>query len=490
MGFWIAAAFWLGSFVIGQLWKRMQRPGDLTGGPAGISQFDLPTATEARPIPIVFGTCLVKSANVLWYGDLSSRALGEGGQTTAWRYFLGIHYGICMGPVDSLRQIYFDEKRPGTFWSDGYPPTSEFPIDGPAPVQISIMDQDLYGAWDQEGGPLGHINFYFGTDDQPGDPYLELKMGTARPTYAGLCHAVFGGFIDLPQSQWRGFGIGNSPNLWPVAFEVRRCPNQLDVGWFHELNGDANPACILYEIMTDVRWGLGISPALIDVDAFRAAAETIALEEMPLGMSFIVESQMSASDLLEEALRHIDGTIFADPVSGVITIALARDDYDPDDLVVLDESCITSLEFSRPSWEDLRNVIRVRYVDRYSMFTEKVVQERNLGSIQATGERSVEEIDFRGCSRQYQALFAARRASRVLSYPLARLTIVANRRAQSLRPASVFKLTWPELGISGMVCRVTRDGSGTLTEGRQTIEAVEDVFAIALTNYTVPPPSL
>jgi hypothetical protein len=54
----------------------------------------------------------------------------------------------------------------------------------------------------------------------------------------------------------------------------------------------------------------------------------------------------------------------------------------------------------------------------------------------------------------------------------------------------VFKLNWPEFGISGMVCRVTRDASGTLTEGQQTIEAVEDVFGIALTNYAVPPPSM
>jgi hypothetical protein len=40
-----------------------------------------------------------------------------------------------------------------------------------------------------------------------------------------------------------------------------------------------------------------------------------------------------------------------------------------------------------------------------------------------------------------------------------------------------------------MICRVTCDGSGTLTEGQQTIEAVEDIFGIALTSYTVPLPS-
>lgn len=40
--------------------------------PSEISDFDVPTAEEGRPIPVVFGTVKIKGANVLWYGDLSS----------------------------------------------------------------------------------------------------------------------------------------------------------------------------------------------------------------------------------------------------------------------------------------------------------------------------------------------------------------------------------------------------------------------------------
>lgn len=29
-----------------------------------------PTAEQGRAIPVVFGTCLMKSANLVWYGDL------------------------------------------------------------------------------------------------------------------------------------------------------------------------------------------------------------------------------------------------------------------------------------------------------------------------------------------------------------------------------------------------------------------------------------
>jgi uncharacterized membrane protein len=38
--------------------------------PASIQDFDVPTAEEGRPIPVVFGTVLITGPNVIWYGDL------------------------------------------------------------------------------------------------------------------------------------------------------------------------------------------------------------------------------------------------------------------------------------------------------------------------------------------------------------------------------------------------------------------------------------
>jgi len=39
---------------------------------AMLDDFDIPTAEPGRPIPVVFGTYVVKSPNVVWYGDLKS----------------------------------------------------------------------------------------------------------------------------------------------------------------------------------------------------------------------------------------------------------------------------------------------------------------------------------------------------------------------------------------------------------------------------------
>lgn len=45
--------------------------------PAALSDFDIPTAEQGRPIPVVFGTVLVTGPNVIWYGDLQTKAIKE-----------------------------------------------------------------------------------------------------------------------------------------------------------------------------------------------------------------------------------------------------------------------------------------------------------------------------------------------------------------------------------------------------------------------------
>jgi hypothetical protein len=47
--------------------------------PAGLQDIEAPTAEEGRPIPVVFGTVLVKSPNVVWYGDLRTTPIKSKG---------------------------------------------------------------------------------------------------------------------------------------------------------------------------------------------------------------------------------------------------------------------------------------------------------------------------------------------------------------------------------------------------------------------------
>lgn len=47
--------------------------------PAGIGDFDVPTAEEDRTIPVVFGRVWIKGPNVVWYGDLKTQKVKKKG---------------------------------------------------------------------------------------------------------------------------------------------------------------------------------------------------------------------------------------------------------------------------------------------------------------------------------------------------------------------------------------------------------------------------
>jgi len=365
---------------------------------------------------------------------------------------------------------------------------------------IAINQPSLFGGDEREGGIAGTIDLYRGTLTQDPNAYLEAVLGVSLPGYRGVCYAVCRGGLNLgaarsiligpSAAQVRsGMYVGTSPFIKNISFVLRRTPNPIGLTAGREnVGGDANPACVLYEILTDQRWGAGIPASLVYTASFVAAGEALFAEG--LGVSMVADSQASAYDLVAEVLRHVDGVIYADPSSGLLTLKLARADYHVPSLPVLDPSSIESCRISRPAWDELKNSVKVHYVDRSANFTERVAAVQDLAQLEARGgEVSEEEYSFRGLSNAAAAQAKAAGLLKTNSYPLAPLELVVNRRAARLRPGDAFRLTWPPDGISDMVARATRVRDGEPRDGRVVVDAVEDVFAVDWTGYDPPAPS-
>jgi hypothetical protein len=47
--------------------------------PPSLSEIDVPTAEQGKPIPKVFGRVIVQSPNIIWYGDLGYRKIKSSG---------------------------------------------------------------------------------------------------------------------------------------------------------------------------------------------------------------------------------------------------------------------------------------------------------------------------------------------------------------------------------------------------------------------------
>lgn len=508
MGFWVLLALFVASWVIGDLLK----PSRKTGSKAGQAQ--PPQADEGGVIPVVFGTCKL-GVNATWYGDLwaDPRTIKQktgifSTQTTVigYAYHVGLQTMLCHGPVDAIEDVVFDntkslkeeENRRQIIGYDFlgqpvYGPITSYvvaPTDQDFPVlktnvaaggatTFTIDAMGLLGGEDQNGGVKGTMSFYYGTDTQTKNSYLNAKVpfaGTLLSDYRGFCYAV-----------WHQTLIGYSPSLPNIEFVVRRCPSNLAQPGTANIDGDANPAEVIYECLTNSVWGVGMPTTFIDANSFRAVATALYNEGM--GVSIQINSGTSTDEFIREILRHIDGVIVRNPLTGAFTLKIARRDYTLASLEVFDESNTSELQWIRGSFLQTINEVKVVYQNREMGFKEKVAIAQNLANQQATGRTRSETIDFVGISKPGVAQNVAERSLRALSGSTARCRAISNRKAASLSPGDVVKVSWAKYGISQAIVRVTRITGGSLEDGRIEWEGAEDIYGLT-DEVFIPPPAL
>ncbi len=126
--------------------------------------------------------------------------MGSGKKVTVgYHYYLGLHFGLCHGPVDSVQKIVIGER---VAWSGFHTATGT----------ISINKPDLFGGKKREGGIVGYLSVLMGESGQSANSYLQAKIGGTIPAFRGILSAVWNG----------GTVTANNPYLKPWAFKVSR----------------------------------------------------------------------------------------------------------------------------------------------------------------------------------------------------------------------------------------------------------------------------
>ena len=111
--FWFALLLWAAFTVAYEIIRP--KPTFEDARPAGLGDFSFPTATEGRPVPIVWGKCKTKGPNLIWYGNFTKTAIIENVKTgmfssedvtTGFEYRVGLDMAVCHGPVDARAGFY------------------------------------------------------------------------------------------------------------------------------------------------------------------------------------------------------------------------------------------------------------------------------------------------------------------------------------------------------------------------------------------------
>ncbi len=449
--------------------------------PATLEDFDIPTAEEGRPVPVVFGTVKVTGPNVLWYGDLSTNKIKKGGlfgsTTIGYKYNLGLHFGVCHGPIDYLYRLETGEKV--VFYTPAGYSTNQ---------SIYINQPGLYGGKKREGGIVGYLDVMMGDAAQTENGYLNLKLGVG-PAYRGIFGLVWKG-----ASGTSGGYIGNSPYLKPWAFTVQRVLQgwQGGTAWYSAkarigsgITASMNGAHIIYEALTNSEWGMGLPTAALNEATFLDAADTLYTESF--GLSVMWNREGAIEEFLQTILDHIAGVLAFNRATGKFELILLRGDYVPSSLPLYGPSEILEVSsYQRQAWGETINELTVNYTDN-STKKSTAITVHDLANIATQGVRIAQNANYPGIVDSGIAQQVAMRELVAKSTPIARVTFTVNRNAWPSKIGDVVRITWPQLGISELVVRIVAARAGKLEDGGITLDTVEDIFSLPTNVYTSQP---
>lgn len=389
--------------------------------------------------------------------------------TVGYRYYMGLHFGVCHGPVDALLNIEIGDR---TAWTGSQTSSG----------QIYINKPKLFGGDKREGGIQGYLDVMMGGSTQGANDYLTSKEGTPQPAYRGMLGAVYR----------RGLISATNPYIKNWAFKVRRIVQ----GWGNDgtawysakaqitlSSGDIamNPAHIIYQCLTDPTWGMGHNAGLIDNTSFTTAADTFYAEGMGLCLPWT--RQGSVESFMQVVMDHAGAALGQDRRTGLFVLRAIRTVTSPSSLPLFDPTNITTLDsFQRTSIAETVNEVTVTYVDSTIGKTASVTVQ-NLSNITAQGGVIAQTTDYSGLPTYALAVRVAERDLRVASTPLAKVKFKTNRSAYALLPGDAIRFSWPKLGIAEDVLRILKIDYGDLANGEMTIDAVEDIFALPSASY-------
>lgn len=431
---------------------------------AGLGEFEVPIASTSAPIPVCAGRVRLSAPNVVWYGDLRTRKIkqktgglfGSSSQTIGYRYYLGQHLVFGHASADArVTKLYVADKLA---WSGAATGGASIVVDAP----------DLLGGDKQGGGFSGTIDVL--VNPPTANAYLAARLGEV-PAYRGLlglvlrqCYTGTSPYVPAIAAEW--------VVLWPELD-----PTTVDVG-----AGECNPAHWIYALMREDGWGMGLPAALFDLTAWRAVAT--ALKAEGLGVCWLWNDQARHADVVAEVLEHIDGVLYTDLRSGLITLGLIRPVADPDTLPVLDDDVVVSAEIAGAGLGEVVNAITVTWRDG-STDTDQSLTVHDLALIQAQGGIVAESVRLQGVRR---GAIAARLASRELQQRVrafTRATLTCNRLAADRIPGEAVRVVLPAEGLD-LAMRIASLSYDALREDRIQLELVQDVFGLVRVTHAAP----
>ena len=319
---------------------------------------------------------------------------------TGYNYFGTYAMALHAGVIDSIEQIQYIEND---LLSD-----PETPVDANTPLTIAT--------------DVGDMIFYPGGSTQPVDSVLG-GLGT-QPAYRDIAYIVFDNIA---------FGSQNSPPN--VLFTIKRHPVQLTLS-AHQVNGDAVLPEVIYDVMVNDRYGLGMDPSRIDKASFEAIGESLIAEGH--GVSPILDGDQTAKQLISDLLLYSDLALGRD-ANHKITLNRIRDQIakpiDPN-------AFLERLEKEVSQWSETWVETRLEYSDRTAKGDTRSVTYHDLAAEANSSRNTYKEFRRPFFTQAALAHQHASQIGRAGGVPQVTFKGVLNRSYSNLMPGEIVSFTY------------------------------------------------
>lgn len=249
-----------------------------------------------------------------------------------------------------------------------------------------------------------------------------------------------------------------------------------------------NPAHIIYECYTNREWGRGLPASSLDDASFRYAAEK--LFEERFGLCLRWSRRDSIQSFIQSVLDHIGAVVYTDRSTAKLRLKLIRNDYVQSTLPLYDNDngliSITDAPVSAAG--PLITEVRVTYRDPVTN-EDRVVRASNIALLQAAnGVTNSASREYKGIPTGAIATQIAKRDLKASGPGVRKFSITLDRRGSKIVPGGVIRVQDVSRNIPDMVLRVGSVDYGSPTSGEVKVEAMQDVFGLPATGYTLPDP--
>jgi len=389
---------------------------------------NLTLQSEGKVVPVIFGYVYLGGNLIYWDSE-------NQGSTYASHLF----YVICMGEVwdwDSGRTFIFRNEKMYRNRNLAVPDFWEPGILSSGTADQYLIDAGINHRYNLPGMVWNWFEINKGAHPEIGDtnpdwticPWDEGEDGSRIPQYVYFLRRK----LDTPLTY----------NVVTVG--------AVDVG--------DNPAAVIYNILTNKQWGLGIDVSEINKDNFDIASEYYNLKGY--GINCIINDVMSGNDLITQIQDWVECYLMKDNEDKYIIKYLLDSDADHPDATIVDTDRI-EFTLRRKSWEDTYNSFTIKYTDIWDHGNPEMPSGRavirmliakNEANIAMTGSTRNKVIDLTGFIRRRGGLpsHISERLQTIMkkeSYPFATAHLITDLKFSYLQAGNVILISSDEHNI-------------------------------------------